>query len=88
MSTLHMAVDSRGTAGVRTGTAVESSSGASLPVDGNVRRPPSVLTPTTVLTCDDARRPQFPQALLLPRVLSYEGQSFIESVDDERRLLP
>ena len=88
MSALIGAVDSRGTRGARTGTPVDERLVTSPSVDEQARRPRSVLTPTMPLTCDDVRRPQFPQALLLPRVLSFEGQSFIESVDDERKWVP
>ncbi len=37
-------------------------------VDAAVRRPRSVLTLDQALTCDDAVRPQFPQALLQRRI--------------------
>ena len=82
------AVDRTGTTRPVPGTPVDDRSVRGWTVDGVVRRPRSVLTLDHALTCDDARRPQFPQGLLLPRVLSFEGQSFIESVDDERRWLP
>ena len=82
------AVDSRGTREARTGTPVDDRRPAGPAVDEDGRRPRSVLSLTRPLTCDDVRRPQFPQALLLPRVLSFEGQSFIESVDDERKWVP
>jgi hypothetical protein len=81
-------VDSRRTDERRSGTAVEHGSWDVPTVDEWARRPRSVLTPTMALTCDDVRRPQFPQALLLRRILFYEGQTFIEAVDDERRWLP
>lgn len=46
------------------------------------RRPRSILTRDVVLTCDDARRPQYPQALLRPLDLSQEERFFIKGVDD------
>jgi hypothetical protein len=82
------AVDSRGTRRERAGTPVDDTAMDAPAVDEQARRPRSVLTLIMPLTCDDGRRPQFPQALLLPRVLSFEGQSFIESVDDERKWVP
>ena len=51
-------------------------------VDTTLLRPRSVLTRDVALTCDDARRPQYPQALLRPLDLSQEERFFVEGVDD------
>jgi len=51
-------------------------------VDEALLRPRSVLNPFTPLTCDDVRRPQFPQALLLRRIHFIRRPVLIEAGDE------
>jgi hypothetical protein len=76
------AVDGSGTNDAVTGTPVDGGRSAPISVDEHPGRPRSVLTPFPALTCDDARRPQFPQALLLRRVLLLKRPIFVEPGDD------
>ena len=77
-------VDTVWTTGTPSGTPVDDRPILAWTGDDVLVRPPSVLTPTTVLTCEDARRPQFPHPLLLRRIVSLRAHAFIGPGDDRR----
>lgn len=67
------------------GTPVDDEATRAGTVDGNLRRPRSVLTLIRPLTCDDVVRPQFPQALLLRRI-HLKGRPVLVHPVDERNI--
>ena len=75
-------VDALGMITVRSGTPVDEHTATFWTVDARDVRPPSVLTPMTGLTCDDARRPQFPHPLRRRRVHSLKEHVLITAGDD------
>jgi hypothetical protein len=76
------AVDTWGTRPSFSGTGVDGGVVQGRSVDSDVRRPRSVLTPLSPVTCDDARRTQFPQPLLLRRILLKKRTVLVEAGDE------
>jgi len=77
-------VDSSGTNLPSSGTSVDEAVEIVRAVQDGHDAPLFVLTPSRALTCDDAARPQFPQALLRRRILLLKRPVLIEAEDKSR----